>query len=110
MSDTTTPSEQHITTKESKNGKALLIEVVGHLDFQLHRQFREAYEQRGQPYLRYIINLKDCHHMDSCGLGMLLLLKEYSELDRDDIRLINCRPQVKNVLSISKFNQLFVVE
>jgi hypothetical protein len=40
---------------------------------------------------------------------MLLLLRDYAGGDRADIRLINCNADVRKILAISNFEQLFSI-
>lgn len=58
---------------------------------------------------RYVVNLQGTTYMDSSALGMLLLLRDHAGGDEADIRLLNCSPDVRKILSVSNFEQLFVI-
>jgi HptB-dependent secretion and biofilm anti anti-sigma factor len=42
-------------------------------------------------------------------LGMLLLLRDHGGSEKADIRLVNCNPDVRKVLAVSNFEQLFAI-
>ena len=44
------------------------------------------------------------------ALGMLLLLRDHAGGDGSNIRIINCNPDVKKILAISNFEQLFNIQ
>ena len=41
---------------------------------------------------------------------MLLLLRDHAGGDSADVRIVHCNPDVRKVLSISNFEQLFSIE
>ncbi len=88
------------------------IEVSGRFDFNVHREFREAYENVDQKieHPKYIINLGGTDYMDSSALGMLLLLREYAGGNGANIAITKCREEIKEILNISNFHLLFNVE
>ncbi len=88
------------------------IEVSGRFDFNVHREFREAYEnvEQSMDHPKYIINLGDTDYMDSSALGMLLLLREYAGGNGANIAITKCREEIKEILNISNFHLLFNVE
>lgn len=59
------------------------------------------------PPQRYTVDLKDTTYLDSSALGMLLLLRDHAGGDNSLIRLVNCNPDVRKILAISNFEQLF---
>lgn len=93
----------------SADGQELTIRVVGRFDFGAHQDFREAYERGGLTPERYIVDLHDADYIDSSALGMLLL-RDHAGGDAADIRIVRCNADVRKVLSISNFEQLFSIE
>ena len=91
------------------DGKTLTISVEGRFDFSSHQEFRRAYEDRPVAAQAYIIDLQAASYLDSSALGMLLLLKDFAGGDNADIKIINCNDDVKKILSISNFEQLFSI-
>lgn len=97
----------HVTLVEG--GKTVKIAPNGRFDFSLHREFRDAYS--GQPReMNYIVELRHVGYMDSSALGMMLLLREHAGGDKAKIKITNPSPEVREILGIANFNQLFVIE
>ena len=94
----------------SPDGQELTIKVSGLFDFGAHQDFREAYERGGLTPQRFVVDLNDTDYIDSSALGMLLLLRDHAGGDAADIRIIHCNQNVRKVLSISNFEQLFSIE
>ena len=98
-----------LTTKISSDGKTITINVNGRFDFNVHQEFRQAYEQARHNDTKYSVNLAETEYMDSSALGMLLLLRERAGGDKADIEITNCSPEIKKILTISNFHQLFKI-
>jgi len=99
-----------LNTELSADGKTVTIRVSGRFDFNIYQEFRQAYKQAKHPNTKYIIDLAGTEYMDSSALGMLLLLRERAGGDQGDIRIVNCRPEIKKILTISNFQRLFTIE
>ncbi|WP_179957842.1 STAS domain-containing protein [Exilibacterium tricleocarpae] len=100
---------QRVTARPDAAEQALIIEVSGPFNLDVHRDFRRAYESQGQRFARYTVNLKQCTAVDSTGLGMLLLLRDYSQLEKDDLLITHCSRDVRMVLRYASFDQLFTI-
>ena len=99
-----------IKSNISSDGKELTIQVQGRFDFSSLQLFRNAYEnQDGQPKT-YVVDLKESDYLDSSALGMLLALRDHAGGDSSNIKIVNCTPDVKKILVITKLNELFTVE
>jgi len=94
----------------SGDGKQLTIQVAGRFDFSAHQAFRDAYEAQTSSVSRYIVDLSGTSYLDSSALGMLLLLRDHAGGDHANISIINCNQDVKKILSISNFEQLFTIQ
>ncbi|MDX1589306.1 MAG: STAS domain-containing protein, partial [Oleiphilaceae bacterium] len=55
----------------------------------------------------YVVDMNTTTYLDSSALGMLLLLRDYAGGDRADVRIENCNGDVRRILTISNFEQLF---
>ena len=88
----------------------LTIKVVGRFDFSLHEEFQNTYYGHVAVGTRVAIDLEKVEYMDSSALGMLLLLREYVGEDNADIRLIHASSEIRNILQVSNFDQLFKIE
>jgi anti-anti-sigma factor len=91
-------------------GKTLKINIEGRFDFSSHQEFRESYEARGERPAQYLVDMRSTTYLDSSALGMLLLLRDYAGGDSATIQIVNCNPDVRKILSISNFEQLFKIE
>lgn len=98
-----------VKTELSADGQVYTIAISGRFDFNLHQEFRNAYEKVDPKAVHYQIDLKEADYIDSSALGMLLLLRERAGGDQSDIDVINCPPELRNVLTISNFHQLFKI-
>lgn len=98
-----------ILAKASTDGSELVISIDGRFDFSTHQDFRKAYENEEINPERYVVDMEDTTYLDSSALGMLLLLRDYAGGDTADVKIINCNDDVKKILTISNFEQLFVI-
>lgn len=100
-----------ITSSRSADGRELTIQVKGRFDFSTHQDFRGAYERVPATALdTWIIDLRDATYLDSSALGMLLLLRDYAGGEGRHVRIVNCNPDVRKILTISNFEQLFSIQ
>ena len=91
----------------SPDNKILTISIAGRFDFELVQEFRSTYTNRQS--VSYIIDMRDTEHMDSSALGMLLNMRKTLGEDTK-ISIINCRPQIKKILTISRFDKKFDID
>jgi anti-anti-sigma factor len=98
-----------ITSQPSSDGQELTIVIQGRFDFGAHQEFRNAYERVDSTPHRYVVDLKDTTYLDSSALGMLLLLRDHAGDDSAQVSLINCNTDVRKILAISNFEQLFKI-
>lgn len=90
---------------DAKNHQ-VTIRIDGRFDFSLHREFRDAYRNHPGDY-HYRIDLGSTEYLDSSALGMLLLLREHAGGDRASVELTGARPEVRKLLEVARFDQLF---
>ncbi|KFZ28858.1 MULTISPECIES: STAS domain-containing protein [Pseudidiomarina] len=94
----------------SNDGKELTISIHGKFDFNLVNDFRRAYSSIGDEKPLVYIDLRETEYLDSSALGMLLNMRKALSDNVRGIHIINCRPEVKNILDISRFDKLFTIE
>ncbi len=99
-----------VSSELASDNATLTIHISGRFDFSSHQEFRKAYESVKQTDLEYVIDMEDAEYLDSSALGMLLLMREHAGGDQANIRIINCRPQIKNILKVANFAKLFRVQ
>lgn len=98
-----------ITAQMSADEQELTIFIQGRFDFGAHQEFRDAYERVDSTPKRYLVDLQGTTYLDSSALGMLLLLRDHAGGDHAQIRLANCNADVRKILAISNFEQLFKI-
>lgn len=99
-----------ITSSASDDGATLTIKVQGRFDFSSLQLFRNAYEKVEPKPQNFIVDLKESDYLDSSALGMLLALRDYGGGDNAKISIVNCNPDVRKILVITKLDELFKVE
>ena len=99
-----------LVTRTSSDGKVVTLDISGRFDFSVHQEFREVYEKAPGSATQYIIDLGRTEYVDSSALGMLLLLREHAGEDRAKVKIVHCRPEVKKILAIANFHQLFQLD
>lgn len=94
----------------ASNGE-MTIRVAGRFDFNVHKEFRAAYEQglEGVGSAKYIIDFGATEYIDSSALGMLLMLRERAGKGAS-IALVHCNQEIKNILDICNFSKLFNID
>jgi anti-anti-sigma factor len=98
-----------VSTKQADGGSELIISIKGRFDFSAHQDFRNAYESVDGPPESYQIDMSETTYLDSSALGMLLLLRDYAGGDSARISISHCNNDVRKILTISNFEQLFVI-
>ena len=98
-----------ISTQLSADEQELTIAIQGRFDFGTHQAFRDAYERVESTPKRYQVDLQGTTYLDSSALGMLLLLRDHAGGDHAQVRLLNCNSDVRKILAISNFEQLFQI-
>jgi anti-anti-sigma factor len=99
-----------ITATSTRQGQDLTIAIEGRFDFNSLQKFRKAYEEKAVRPKTYIVDLKNTDYLDSSALGMLLALRDHAKEEGAALKVVNCKPDVKKILTITKLNELFSVE
>lgn len=98
-----------ITTTRTNGGSTLKIRIDGRFDFSSHQAFRDAYEGTDKPVENYVVDMCETTYLDSSALGMLLLLRDHAGGDSARVSIANCNNDVRRILTISNFEQLFTI-
>lgn len=99
-----------IWASDTDNGEAVTIRIQGRFDFSAHQEFKQAYEKNANKERQYIVDMEETTYLDSSALGMLLLLRDHAGGDHALVKIVNCNPDVKKILTISNFEQLFTIQ
>jgi len=98
-----------VVTEVSPDGQKLTISVRGRFDFAKHQEFRESYEKVNPKPGSIEVDLREATYLDSSALGMLLLLRDHAGGESAEIKLTNANADVRKILAISNFEQIFDV-
>ncbi len=91
-------------------GNELIISIQGRFDFSAHQDFRNSYESLAAAPTSYRVDMNETTYLDSSALGMLLLLRDHAGGNKANISIVNCSADVKKILTISNFEQLFTIK
>ncbi|HHH38560.1 MAG TPA: anti-sigma factor antagonist [Sedimenticola sp.] len=94
----------------AEGGREVAIRVDGRFDFSTHQEFRKAYTRVDPQQAHYHIDLSHAEYIDSAALGMLLMLREKAGGEKARITISGCQGGVRQILEVSRFNQLFDIE
>ncbi len=99
-----------LTKSISPDGMLFTIQIKGKFDFNLVQAFRSAYAEIGDDTPKVVVDLRETEYMDSSALGMLLNMKKSLGSTVSAIQIANCRPQIKKILQISRFDKKFDID
>ena len=87
------------------------IVMKGRFDFQIHREFKEAYTRlfENASVKQIEIEMSKLDYLDSSALGMLMLLNERAKTVNKSIALVNPSDVVSQVLEVANFHRLFTI-
>lgn len=88
-------------------GNLLTIRVEGKFDIGQYESFNAAYQPHLRNISKVVVDLDKTTYLDSSALGMLLLLRERMGNNTESVKLINTNPDVRKILEIANFQQLF---
>lgn len=85
------------------------ISMAGRFDFQVHREFKEAYAPLvDNAAVREIeVEMSKVDYLDSSALGMLMLLNERAKGVNKTVSLLNTSGVVSQVLEVANFSKIF---
>ena len=100
-----------VNRKMSVDGNKVHININGRFDYTLSEDFRNTYRHvHGKEGLAFHVDLSEANYMDSSALGMLLNMKKTLGESVSSITISNCRPQLKKILQISRFDKKFDID
>jgi anti-anti-sigma factor len=84
-----------------------IILTAGKFDYGNLAEFRNAWHKHQGSDIDIIsVDFREVKHMDSAGLGMLMNMRKAFR-DRTRMELVNCTPQIKKILSITRMDKKF---
>jgi HptB-dependent secretion and biofilm anti anti-sigma factor len=97
----------NVQKNKSNDGSELTISLPEKFDFQLHKEFREMYEDADVK--SFVLDMNKTQYMDSSALGMLLQLKEHCDKSNSQVSIKNASQNVMQIMQIAHFDKLFKV-
>jgi HptB-dependent secretion and biofilm anti anti-sigma factor len=93
-------------------GSTATISIIGRFDFNLQREFKEAYGPllNNAAISALEVNFAGVDYLDSSALGMLLMLRERIEAVGKSLKLCKPSNSVAQILEIANFTRLFTIE
>ena len=93
-------------------GNTGTISMTERFDFNVQRDFRDAYDSLlTNPAVDAIeVNLAGVDYLDSSALGMLLMLRERATAAGKSLKLCKPASGVAQILEIANFSKLFTIE
>ena len=99
-----------ISKNISPDGSHLTISIQGRCDFNIYKDFRDAYEGCIDSIKKFTINMAQTEYLDSSALGMLLVLREQAGADNSDIEIVGANSEINKILNISNFDRMFDIK
>lgn len=93
-------------------GNVARITMSGRFDFQIHRDFKDAYTPllENTAVQQIEIEMSRLDYLDSSALGMLMLLNERAKAADRSVVLVNPSGVVDQVLEVANFGRLFTIK
>ena len=94
------------------SGNVATIDMNGRFDFNVQRDFKEAYDAqlKSDAVGNIHVNLSGVDYLDSSALGMLLMLRERAATAGKNLKLCKPNAGVAQILEIANFSKLFTIE
>lgn len=99
-----------LETSLINSGKTLLVKLPSTFDIGIHKEFRALQTDLEPSVMDFAIDFTGTEHMDSSALGMLLLLRDELSTGSNNIALINCTDNIKELLTLARFDTLFALK
>ncbi|MBF0175956.1 MAG: STAS domain-containing protein [Magnetococcales bacterium] len=91
----------------AQQGHTFVIQIAGELTYRLYGDFMRAVQTMHKDASSLVVDLVQTSHIDSAGMGMLLMMREMAGGDTARISLINASMKVRNALLMAQFQDLF---
>ncbi|MDQ7091790.1 MAG: STAS domain-containing protein [Methylococcales bacterium] len=99
-----------VETNLNTETQTLEVSISGRFDFSIHQNFRKITQQTGASVKVIAIDLSETDYMDSSALGMLLVLRDKVNENKEAIIIKNSTEEVRKILKIANFDKLFTLD
>lgn len=87
------------------NQTTITISLPERFTFEARSAFRAAYQGKPVPAEGYSVDFARTVFVDTAGLGMLLQLRDHAG-ERDRLRFVGLRPELRELLRVAEFEAL----
>ena len=100
-----------IEWRKSANGNKVM-HVTGRFDFSLRKEFMEKIRQHQcDPHSQFFdLDLSGVTHLDTAGLGLLLVLLDRLGAGNNEVALLNCSQVARSNLQFVRFDRCFRID
>ncbi|MCI2069430.1 MAG: STAS domain-containing protein [Bacilli bacterium] len=88
-----------------KKGQELIISLSGSVNTQTAGQFEEALKAQIADVTKLTIDMKDVDYVSSAGLRVFLWAVNQMD-EKGDLKVINLKPEVKEVFDLTGFSDI----
>ncbi len=88
-----------------------VLSLAGQIGFNDHRMFQGIIKElRSSGASSCVIDLNALDHIDSAGLGLLIVLNDSGQEEKINIRIRGAHGQVEQMLELTNFDQILNIE
>jgi HptB-dependent secretion and biofilm anti anti-sigma factor len=98
-----------LAVKREPEHNRVLISMPKRFEFEMHKEFRLAYEDGRAPVREYVLDMGATEYCDSAALGMLLQLHEHAGKRPERVRLLHVNDSLRTILEVAKLDGLFTL-
>ncbi|HEY7774427.1 MAG TPA: STAS domain-containing protein [Marinagarivorans sp.] len=96
---------------ENRGNEKFVVLLEDVFDFKRVEDFRVAYQTIPLDKCKEVsIDFSHTRYIDSSALGMLLNVKAYFKASGAVVKIISVNEQIRKILTISRFDQRFIIE
>lgn len=99
-----------INTKFNIENNTLLIGVSGEFDSSCYEDFRKVMQEITPLMKSIVVNLRDTEYMSISSLGMLLILRECTINNGQDLQIVEANSFIKKILYEANFGLLLSIK
>lgn len=103
--------EQVMSVKYNRVGNKITLNMEGEFGGDCRADFQRIFssQEKHPENLEFVIDFKDVSYISSVGAGLLIRLREYCGGEESNISLINVNSRILKLLSVLRFDQLFLI-
>ncbi|MEO5378699.1 MAG: STAS domain-containing protein [Magnetococcus sp. DMHC-6] len=92
----------------SIEGNEVIVKLPETFGYAIRKEFRQ-FTSKNTPGIHYTFDFENVEKMESSALGMLLMLREVSGGEKDNIVLTNANSNIRKILQFANFHTMFKI-